>query len=492
MDYFCTNFFLMKAGVVIHYLGRFLVSIAAFMSTSILWALYYHEDDCLLPLAISVLATLSSGLLAAGLTWSLSKTQINLKEGYMIVTLTWVLVGVYGALPFMLTGSIPSFIDAFFESVSGFTTTGSSILTDIEALPYSVLYWRSLTHWAGGMGIIVLAIAIMPAFKMAGYQLFSLESSGISNDKLKPRMRDTAQRLWGIYVGLTIVSVLFLLAGEMNFFESVCHAFGAIATGGYGTKNASMAAYSPYSQYVIMITMLVSGINFSLHYFLITGKGRKVFRDEELRTYLGIVVVTSLAIAISLLNAGENSVEKALRDSFFQVISIITSTGFATADYLQWPSFGWILIFFLMFIGGSIGSTSGGVKVVRYVVAFKAIRGIFFKLKHPTAVRSLRLNGQPVHTEQVNAILVFIALYMLVFLVGTLVITLLGLDLHSAAGAVITTLGGIGPGIGTVGPVSNFAHVSDAGKVVLALIMIIGRLEILTFIALLSPAFWKK
>ncbi len=465
--------------------------LSLFMITTIPWIFYFKEFHLINPIILSIVITFIFGFLLFFFTRK-NSTEFHLKDGYIVVSLAWILMGLAGSLPFYLSGSMPSLIDAIFESVSGFTTTGSSILTDIEAQPKSILFWRSLTHWIGGMGIIVLVIAILPSLKIAGYQLFSMETTGISSDKIKPRTSDIAKRLWIIYVSLTVLLTFLLILGGMNFFESLCHSFGTIATGGFSPKNSSIGLYSNYIQYIITGFMILSGINFALHYYLLKGRLDKIKENSELKAFLLIILFIGFLITIILHFEQDLPFEKSFRDSFFQVASIITATGYATTDYLEWKEIAWILIFLLMFVGACVGSTGGGIKVIRHVVALKNIRRYFLRLLHPNLIKQIHINGQIISDEKSGSIITFIGIYLLIVAFSTLVMASMGLDGKTSMGAVLATLGGIGPGIGTVGPASNFAHIPDFGKLYLSFIMIIGRLEILTFLVLFTPTYWKK
>lgn len=415
---------------------------------------------------------------------------LSRKEAYLTVTLAWLIMSLTGSLPYLISGAIPSVTDAIFESVSGFTTTGSSILTDIEVLPKSILFWRSLTHWIGGIGIIVLVIIIMPALKIGGYHLFTMESS--LQEKISPRIKTVGIYLLYIYIALTAAEITLLLAGGMNLFESTCHAFGTVATGGFSPKNDSIAGYSPYIQYVIIIFMLLASTNFIIPYYLVKRDFQKIRHNEEFRFYLMVVFVIGIIISLSLLKDMGKPVETAFREGFFQVVSIITCTGFATADYLQWPVYAWIIIFFCMFLGGSTGSTAGGIKMVRHLIVLKNIRIIFKRLSSPHAMLPIRLNKKTLNEEANSSVLTFVALYLMVFVTGSLIMALLGLDGATSASSVATCMAGIGPGIGSVGPVSNFAHLPQAAKIILSILMITGRLEIYTVLILFSPAYRKK
>jgi len=439
----------------------------------------------------SSLITFLIGTLLYFLTNQKSEIEaMQQKEAHITVTLSWLIISLVGCLPYIFSGTIPSFIDAFFESVSGFTTTGSSILTDIEKLPKSILFWRSLTHWIGGIGIIVLVILIMPSLQIGGYHLFTLESS--LQEKIQPKIKSVSIRILVIYILLTIVEIIFLLAGRMSLFESVCHAFGTVATGGFSPKNTSISDYSPYIQYVIMVFMLLAGTNFVIHYYLLKKDLRRVRENEELKFYLLIVLIIGAIITISLFLKTEKTVEESFREGFFQVISIVTCTGYSTADYLNWPTFTWIIIFFAMFLGGSTGSTAGGIKMARHLIGFKNLSRFFHQLASPYAVIPLKLNKKTIDQDLNNSILTFISIYFIVFIVGCLLLIIIGIDGKTASGSAATCMAGIGPGIGTVGPASNFAHLPSVGKVILAFLMIVGRLEIYTVFLLFTRDFWMK
>ena len=415
------------------------------------------------------------------------------REGYVIVAASWALVSAFGALPFVFHGAIPSYTDAFFETISGFTTTGASVLNNIEQIPRGLLFWRSMTHWLGGMGIIVLSLAVLPLLGVGGSQLFDAEATGPVKDKIHPQIAGTAKRLWGIYVALTLVLTILLMLGGMTFFDSLCHAFSTIATGGFSTKQNSIAFYSsPYIQYVLIFFMFLAGTNFSLHYHALHGRPRNYFRDEEFRWYLVITLgLTVFVFFMILMNDAQANTEKSFRDSAFQVVSIISSTGFITADYEKWSSYSSYVFFIMLFFGASAGSTTGGIKIVRLLLLAK--NGILElkRLIHPRAVVPVRINGRMVPQNIINNILAFFMLYMLAFVIGSLVMSFTGLDLDSAMGAVAATLGCIGPGIGKVGPVHNFAEITDFGKWVLSFLMLLGRLELFTILVLFSPSFWK-
>jgi len=450
-------------------------------------AVIYREDP--VPFALSAFIT---GIIYLILRFESRKAHIDKasqRDTYIIVTSAWILFSVFGSLPYILGGSVPSFTNAFFESTSGFTTTGASILSDVESLPFSIIFWRSFTHWIGGLGIIVLVIMILPSLNVTGYQLFSLESS--MKEKIHPRIKGVGLRVSMIYLGLTIAEIVFLLPGDMDLFDSICHSFGTIATGGFSTKNTGMLFYSPYSQYVVMIFMFLAGISQVVYYYLLKRNFKKVRHNEELRFYLLVTLLAGLFATLIIKFSSFKSFEEAFREGWFQVISIITCTGFANADYLLWPSAGMLLIFLLMFAGGSTGSTSGGIKMARHLIVFKNIKRILSRITHPNAFIPVRLNYRNVD-EKINAsILSFIVIYLFVFLLGTIILALAGSDILTSAGSVASCLAGIGPGFGDTGPMSNYAAMPEMSKIFLSLIMITGRLEIMTVLILFSRSFWK-
>lgn len=475
--------------IVFKILSRNLFIITAAMLSCVVVAFIYSE-----PYVPFLWSSLIALLIAATLLFlnrhRSDNEVLEKKDAYFAVTLSWVVIGIVGSFPYLFSQTIPSFTNALFESVSGFTTTGSSILTDIESLPKSILFWRSLTHWIGGIGIIVLFIIIMPTLQIGGYNLFTLESS--LQEKIKPKIKSVGYRLLAIYLILTFSEVVFLLFGKMNLFESICHAFGTVATGGFSPKNSSIADYSPYIQYVIMVFMLLAGINFVIHYYLLKRKFEEIKQNDEIRFYLGTVGVLGLILTISIFYFMDKSFEESFREAFFQIISIVTCTGFATADYLQWPVFAWVIIFFAMFLGGSTGSTAGGIKIARHVVLFRNIKRNSRQMLSKHAVIPVRLNGKSINEDTNNSIITFISIYFLVFGLGTILMMFTGVDIKTASSSTATCMAGIGPGIGTVGPAANFAHLPETGKIILTFLMLIGRLEIYTVLMIFTPHFWRK
>jgi trk system potassium uptake protein TrkH len=462
-----------------------------FIALSSIVSLIYRESDFWYLMATGLI----SGLIGVLLWFYTRKSSkdVGKREGYIVVTAGWLLFSFVGALPFYISREIPSFTDAFFETMSGFTTTGASILNDIEAMSHGLLFWRSLTQWLGGMGFIVLSLAILPILGIGGMQLFVAEVPGIKLDKLHPRIKETARLLWGIYLILTVAETILLWLGGMTLFDAVNHAFTTMATGGYSTKQASIAYWtSPYIQYVITFFMILAGTNFTILYFSLNRKFDKIWKNDEFKFYIGTILFFTLIVGASLYMSQSSGIEKSFRDALFQVVSIITTTGYVTADYLLWGPFIITAIFILMFFGGSAGSTGGGIKSVRILLVLKNSLNELKRLVHPNAIIPVRFNKLVVSEQIISNILAFIVIYILIFVIGTVIMTGIGLDFESAMGATITCLGYIGPGIGTVGPAGNFYHVPDIGKWVLSFLMLLGRLELFTVIIIFSPAFWKK
>jgi len=476
--------------IILRVLSFLLIVEAVFMLTGLPFAWFYEEP--LFPLLLSALFTGTIGLgflLKIGKNY---KKNIGKREGYLIVALTWVVISFFGTLPFLLSGSIPNFTDAFFETISGLTTTGASILTDIESVPKSILYWRSMTHWIGGMGIIVLTVAILPFLGIGGMQLMVAEMPGIQPDKLHPRITATAKRFWGIYVLFTVAEVLLLWAGEMDFFDSVNHSFATMATGGFSTKNNSIAGFGPYSQYIIILFMIFAGTNFTLHYYALHRKFDKIRENQEFRVYLGIIAFVTLYVSIGLVLKMDSGIETSFRDALFTTVSILTTTGFVTANYYVWPYYIWIFIFALMFIGGSAGSTGGGMKIIRHLLLVKNSWLEMKRAIHPQAIIPVKYNHKSVSKEIISNVMAFFLIYVLIFASGVFVLALVGLDFETSIGATIAALGNIGPGIGGVGPIENYAFFSPFTKWFLSFLMLLGRLELFTILIVLSPAFWRR
>lgn len=481
----------MRLRPVLSVLGFLLVAVGLAMLTSIGFALHYNEE--LSPILWSGFSTIVFG---GGMLLFFRKEtveELGLREGFAIVTFGWVIVPLLGSLPFMISGAIPSFTDAYFETISGFTTTGASILTDIESLPKWLLYWRALTHWLGGMGIIVLSLAILPLLGIGGMQLYKAEVAGPTKDKLTPRVAETARLLWGVYVLLTVAEVIFLMFGGMSLFDAVCHSFATIATGGFSTKNGSIAAFnSAYIEWVITIFMLVSGTNFALHYSWMRGRFA-YFRDDEFRFYLiSFFLALGLITVVVAVPSYGGDYGTAFRYAAFNLASVMSCTGFATADFALWAPIAQITLFFMMFPGACAGSTGGGMKNVRVLLLLKAAVNELKKLVHPKLVVPVRLNGKMIEPEILFTIAGFIILYLVTFSTSSIILTATGLDIVSSMSAVASSMANIGPGLNTVGPMDNYAHLTDFAKWVLNACMVLGRLEIYTVFVLFSSAFWKK
>lgn len=476
---------------IIYILGVLTALNGLFMLLGIPFSIYYEDEswkDLLTASGVSLL--LGGGI--AGITLK-AKQEVRKREGYLIVALGWVVLSLFGSLPYYLNGAIPDYTDAFFETMSGFTTTGATILTDIEDMPKGLLFWRSCTQWIGGMGMIVLAVAILPILGVGGMQLFAAEVPGVTYDKLQPRIRETAKRLWYIYTGLTLLLCGLLMAGGMNFFDGINHAFTTLATGGFSPYNDSIHHFdSAYIQYLIILFMFIGGTNFIMLFYLLKGKPRRLIDNEEFRFYTGIVLLTSAVVAVVLIYKIGHPVELAIREALFQVTAIITTTGYFTQDFTSWGSILSWLFFLLMFTGAMAGSTSGGMKLVRHIMVAKNSLLELKRLMHPAAIIPVRFNNRPVESGITYNILAFVIIYVTIFGGGSFIMTLMGLDVSTAIGSVASALGNIGPGIGEVGPSGTFAGIPDEGKWFLAFLMMTGRLELFTVLILFTGYFWRK
>lgn len=477
--------------LILRILGFLLIVEGAAMTIALIVSLIYREPDTYALLQSTLICFVIGSVMVAAT--NKARKELGKREGFIIVTLVWIIFSFFGSLPFILSGSIPNLTDAFFETMSGFTTTGSSILNNIEALPHGILFWRSMTQWLGGMGIIVLSLAILPIFGIGGMQLFSAEVPGPVADKLSPRIQSTAKSLWVIYLLFTFLETILLWIGGMSLFDAINHSFTTMATGGYSTKQASVAYWSsPFIQYVITIFMIIAGMNFTISYLFLTGKFKKAIKDEELRYYLLFIAGFTLIIFVGLLLTTQLGAEQAFRDAIFQVATIITTTGYATVDYLHWIPFLTIVLFAVFFFGGSAGSTGGGLKIMRIVLLLKNSYYELRRLIHPNAIIPVRFNNKPVSEQIINNVLAFFMFYFVIFFGSTVLLMLVVPDLPSAMGAVATSLGNIGPGLGIYGPAENFSTLHPAGKWFLSFLMLLGRLELFTVLVLFSPAFWKR
>ena len=425
--------------------------------------------------------------------WAGPVAEITIREGFAIVTLGWLLVGAFGSLPYLLTGSIPSVPGAFFETISGLTTTGASVVVDIDALPRGIVLWRSQTQWLGGMGIIVLSVAILPLLGVGGMQLMQAEIPGLSTDRLRPRVRHTATLLWGVYALFTVTEGLLLWAFGMTPFQALNHALTTMATGGFSTEDSSIAGFDASVQYVIMVFVFLAGINFTLHYSWLTGRWGAVRRNQELRVYAIITMVATSALTLLVWLPGTvDGFEESFRAGLFQATSIMTTTGYANADYELWMPAAQVVIFLLMLIGGCTGSTAGSIKVLRHMIVAKEAQFSMRRLLHPRGVFVYKIEGKPVASDTLASVSGFLLLYLLTFAAGIFVLALLGLDSLTALGAAATTLGNVGPGFGIVGPTETFASLPAAALWVLSGLMLMGRLELYTVLILLTRGYWRR
>jgi trk system potassium uptake protein TrkH len=466
---------------VLNVLGLGLIFESLFILTTIPVAAIYH-DPHIPGLLESFLIIIFLGLTLFFITKKKCNT-IKRRESLYIALLIWIVIPILGALPYLLTGEIKDVFDAVFESVSGFTTTGSSILVDIEAMSPSILFWRALTHWIGGLGILMLVVALIPFIQSSGNNLVFSEGNLLETEKIRPRMIEVAKTLWLIYIGLTLTETIILKLEGMSFFDAVCHSFATIATGGFSTKNTSIAEMSPTIQYTICLFMILSGMSFVLHYKLATGKFKSVFSNVELKFFLGIILVSSVIIFFSNIRQEEN-LSSDIRDSIFQATSMVTTTGFASANYERWTPDAKFILILLMLSGGCVGSTSGGIKIRRLIIVKMMLKRQIINLIHPKAITRVRFDNVVVTGKIFQRVSAFIAIYFLTILFGTVILNFSGLDFRTSISAVITTLGGVGPGFGGVGPMDNFYSLPDFAKVYLSMNMVLGRLEILPVIAL--------
>lgn len=478
----------MNYRIIIHTLGWVLSFEAICMFLPFICSIFYGEAS-MLTFAVCILICLAAGICCLAI--SPREKSMYAKEGFVTVSLSWILLSIFGSLPFVISGSIPNFIDALFETVSGFTTTGASILRDVEALPKSMLFWRSFTHWIGGMGVLVFLVAVLPLSGGSNLYLLKAESPGPSVEKLVPRIKSTAKILYGIYTVLTLIEFLFLLGGGLDMFESLTLSFGTAGTGGFALRNSGAAEYSPYIQYVLTIFMIIFGINFSLYYLLLIRRVKEVIHSDELRAYL-CIILTSIVIICINSRGMFGSLADAIRHSSFQVASVITTTGFSTADFDKWPELSKTILLTLMFIGASAGSTGGGIKVSRIIILLKSIAKELKIAAHPKSAHKASMDGRTIEHETIRSINVFIVAYILIYVVSLLIISIDNFDFTTNFSAIAATINNIGPGFGKVGPVCNFSIYSPISKILLIFDMLVGRLEIFPMLMLFSPYTWKK
>jgi len=469
-------------------LGWLLVLLGAFQAPAVLTAFIYGED--FFPYLFSMLVAFAVGFALTRVTYT-DDRRLRPRDGFLVVGLAWVIASVGGALPFVFTGALGP-VDALFESVAGFTTTGSSVMSGLEKTDRALLLWRSTTQWVGGMGIILFTIAILPLLGIGGMQLFKAEVPGPIADKVRPRIAETARRLWSIYVGFTALECVLLWAAGMSFFDALNHSFATLATGGFSTRDISIGAYgSPLIEWIVTLFMTIAGINFVLHHRLLTGHVVRVWRDTELRYYLAILLASTVVTASVLARSGM-PFEQALRLGAFQVVSVMTTTGFVTANFELWPSVVHLLFLVLMILGGMAGSTAGGVKSLRAILGVRALGAAIDRLIHPRAVRPVKYAGKAVDEEVLAGIWAFFCAYFLLVVVAAAIIAAYGYDLETSFSSALTAMGNVGPGLGEVGAYDNFGHYPALVKVLLSVCMIAGRLEVFTLLVLLMPSYWRR
>ncbi|KJS22558.1 MAG: potassium transporter [Clostridiaceae bacterium BRH_c20a] len=480
----------MNFRVIFSTLGIILMIIGISMLLPLAWSVYYASNDLLAFIISSVITFLVGLFLFKGIK---KPGEIRYKEGFAIVSLSWVLASIFGALPYLISGTFTNIADAIFETMSGFTTTGASVLTDIEVLPHGILFWRSLTHWLGGMGIVVLFVAVLSSIGVGGMQMFRAESPGPVAERIKPRISETAKILWFTYVIFTIIEIILLWIFGMNLFDAMCHTFGTLATGGFSTKNLSIGYYNSTIQWIIIIFMFLSGANFALYYSFLHNKTPKVFwKSDEFRLYSYIILSSITIITIILATNSYMPLDEAITAAAFQVVSIITTTGYATYDFDQWPLLAKSILFTLMFVGGCAGSTGGSIKVGRILILIKQAALELKKAIHPRMIIQLKIREKVIPENIVINILQFFFIYMMIFMLSSIIMTGFGLDILSAMTSVAATLGNVGPGLGLVGPAQNYNFVPSLGKLFLSFLMLLGRLELYTVLVIFSPHFWKK
>jgi trk system potassium uptake protein TrkH len=479
---------------ILHVLALIVLIVALFLIAPIIVGMYYGEWAEVREFSLTFLYSVLSMVPLFILTRSKKDSGLSMRDGFLLVSLSWIAVSAMGAVPFVLTGAIPSYTEAYFETMSGFTTTGASILTAIETLPFSVLFWRSLTHWLGGMGIVVLAVAVLPLIGIGGMPLIQAESPGPRVDKIVPQVRKTAMILWIIYVALSLLETILLMFGGMNLFDALTHTFGTMATGGFSPKNASVGYYdSAFIHNTITIFMVLAGVNFGLYFVMLQNNWKIILKNTELKVYLGIFFGSTLLIALNLRNMNFfPNLGESLQYAGFQAASILTTTGYATADFDSWPFFSRAVLFTLMFIGGCSGSTGGGMKVVRITALFKLAVNEMKHLLNPRGISLIRMNKEVVKKDFIYTVTGFVLLYIGLLLLTTLLVAYSGIDLLSSFSTALVTLGNIGPGFGAVGPTLNYNFMEPWVKWVLSLAMMIGRLEVYTVLVIFTPRFWSK
>ena len=469
----------------------FLLLIEGFFMLAVIPVTYFHHGINAFSIPFSALITLLTGFILYFSTRRQKGRAINHREGVITICISWLVLSVFGGLPFLLSKTVPNFTDAFFEALSGFTTTGASILTNIESVPKDILLWRSLTQWIGGLAIIVFAVAIMPLLSVGGMQLFMTEMNGINYDKLHPRTMHTAKRLWGLYVFFTLLETVLLYVGDMDWFDALCHSLTTISSGGFSTRTSSIAGYSNYSQIVVMFFMILSGCNFTLLLIAMLRNPKALLKNEEFRDFIWIILGVSVALALTLIFMVKMNVNNALRASFFSVTSAITTTGFFVSDYTLWPAGLIMVLLLLMFIGACSGSTAGGIKIIRHLIFTKNAVLELRRIIHPNAVIPVKINKKSLSRSVIFKTMTFVFVYFLIFVIGIIILLSFGIDFNTSVGASIATLSNLGTGIGHVGPYGTYAFLPQAVKWILALFMLLGRIELFTLITIFSKNFWK-
>ena len=453
---------------------------------------YFHHGLNAFSIPFSAILTLMAGFIAIFSTRKYKDQKPTDHEGVVVVSLSWLVLSLFGGLPFLLSNAVPNFTDAFFEALSGFTTTGATMLTNIDSVAKDILFWRSMTQWLGGLAIVVFTVAILPFLSMSGMQLFISEMNGITSDKLHPRIMHTAHRIWFIYMFFTLLETILLYLGDMDFYDALCHSMTTISSGGFSTRDANMAAFSDYSQVVVTVFMALSGCNFSLLLLSVSWKSFPIFKDQEFRAFVTYIIGIGTVVALSLIFISKMSFGAAFRESFFHVVSCITTTGFFVSDYILWPDFLWVILLMLMFIGACSGSTSGGVKLQRHLIFVKNTYVELKRLIHPNALIPVKINGKSISRSTIYKSMTFVFIYFLVFLFGVVVFRILGVDFETSIGVSVATLSNIGMSIGKVGPYGSYAFLPQIGKWVLMLFMLLGRVELFSLLTLFSKTFWKK
>ena len=470
----------------------FMLLMESFFMLLTLPVTYLYRGLYVFSMPFSALLTLLTGIILIIATRQHKNEKTTSRDGVFIVCISWLVLSLFGAMPYLLSKSVPNFTDGFFEAMSGFTTTGATILTRIEAVPKDILFWRSMTQWIGGLAIIVFSIAILPYLSMSGMQLFISEMNGLTYDKLHPRILHTVWRIWGIYLFFTLLETLLLYLGDMNLYDALCHSMTTISSGGFSTRTANIGAFSNYSQVVVSVFMVLSGCNFSLLLLSLSWRSFTILKNQEFHNFLLYVLVTSVAIAMALIFAVHHSLGTSFREAFFTVISTMTTTGFFVNDYTAWPSFLWVVLFLLMFIGACSGSTSGGVKMFRHLIFVKNSVLELKRIIHPNAMLPVKVNGKAISTSGVYKNTTFIIIYFLIFLAGGIILLFTGSDFNTALGASVASLSNIGTGIGNVGPGGTYVGFPLFDKWLLMLMMLLGRVELFTMITLFSRSFWKN